>query len=176
MPRIVTIVSPEVPHISLFTAAALARTPDFTVYRTPDESLVRYIDGQDRQVAALDVPHPFTVTDQREVERVVGVLPPTTWQPVVLTRCMLPIWHASDMWAQVVADAAGMSNGYAVERGEIVRTVQPWPWSRDEEGAWRPDPAWHDAQVDAYYARTGQERPDKDAAGLGDGSSAPTTQ
>ena len=34
MPRIVTIVSPDVPHVSLFLGAALARTPDFRLLRS----------------------------------------------------------------------------------------------------------------------------------------------
>lgn len=171
MPRIVTIVSPEVPHVTMFMGAALARTPDVHVSRTPDDSLVRFIDGEHPKLAALDVPHPFAVTEPKEVKRVVGVLPPSTWEPpVVLTRCMLPTAPAYDMWVQVVADVAGMSGGFAVERGEVVTTPQPWPWSEGDDGLWRPDPAWHQEQVKAFYARTGRERP----TDSGDSSSAPT--
>ena len=159
MPRIVPIVSPDVPHVSLFLGAALARTPDFRLLRTPDSSLLRFIDGEHPRLTALDVPRPFMVMDPREAARIVGPTVPEDWSPTVLTRCMLPVGRTYDMWVGVVGDVARMAEGFAVERGKKVALPEPWPWSLDEEGKWTPEPRWRQMLVDDYYRRTGQDYP-----------------
>lgn len=156
MPRIVTIVSPEVPDSRLFLGAVLARTPKFHITRTPDDALFAITPKEMPKRPVLHVPHPMIVVDPREVERIIGVRPPEDWMPTLLTQCYVPPQPEYDMWVGVVRDVAAMSGGFAVENRQIIPLPSPWPWSQDENGKWIADPDWLDQCVAAYKKRVSQ--------------------
>ena len=158
MPRIITIISDDVPDSTLFIGSALARTPRFTIDRRPDDATFGIVSKETPGRLALEVARPFMVFDAREVTRMYGVTPPAQWQPVVLTTCMVPREQQYDMWVDVVRDVAGMCGGCrpcraghraagSVGRGSGGPTA----------GGPRPRTSW-DASVAAYRARAGGEQ------------------
>ncbi|QQM67540.1 hypothetical protein [Actinomyces weissii] len=158
MPRVITIVSPDVPEVNMFLGTTIVRTPKFTISPALDESLFGLVPHERPERPALEVPHPMIVIDGREVERVVGVRPPAEWVPCIMTQCFVPHGELYDMWVQIVADVARMCNGFAVEAGRVVPLPEPWPWYRGEDGRWCADDAWMDQNVETYYARHPEER------------------
>ena len=126
MPRIVTIISPEVPETPMFVGATLARTPKFTLSPTPDNSILGIVPHDMPSRPAIETPHPFFVVDPREVERIVGVQPPSAWEPAILTHCYVPYGADYDMWIDVALDVAGMCGGFAVLKGEVIPFPEPW--------------------------------------------------
>ena len=158
MPRIVTIISPEVPETPMFVGATLARTPKFTLSPTPDNSILGIVPHDMPSRPAIETPHPFFVVDPLEVEWIVGVQPPSAWEPAILTHCYVPYGADYDMWIDVALDVAGMCGGFAVLKGEVIPFPEPWHWSRGEDGRWQADSDWMDANVAAYHERTGGTR------------------
>ena len=158
MPRIITIISDDVPDSTLFSGSALARTPRFTIDRRPDDATFGIVSKETPGRLALEVARPFMVFDAREVTRMYGVTPPAQWQPVVLTTCMVPREQQYDMWVDVVRDVAGMCGGLPVLAGQVIEQPDPWPWVRRPDGRWAPTEDFMDASVAAYRARTGGEQ------------------
>ena len=158
MPRIITIISDDVPDSTLFIGSALARTPRFTIDRRPDDATFGIVSKETPGRLALEVARPFMVFDAREVTRMYGVTPPAQWQPVVLTTCMVPREQQYDMWVDVVRDVAGMCGGLPVLAGQVIEQPDPGPWVRRPDGRWAPTEDFMDASVAAYRARTGGEQ------------------
>ena len=67
MPRIITIISDDVPDSTLFIGSALARTPRFTIDRRPDDATFGIVSEETPGRLALEVARPFMVFDAREV-------------------------------------------------------------------------------------------------------------
>ena len=149
MPRIITIISDDVPDSTLFIGSALARTPRFTIDRRPDDATFGIVSKETPGRLALEVARPFMVFDAREVTRMYGVTPPAQWQPVVLTTCMVPREQQYDMWVDVVRDVAGMCGGLPVLAGQVIEQPDPW---------WAPTEDFMDASVAAYRARASGEQ------------------
>ena len=155
MPRIITIISDDVPDSTLFIGSALARTPRFTIDRRPDDATFGIVSKETPGRLALEVARPFMVFDAREVTRMYGVTPPAQWQPVVLTTCMVPREQQYDMWVDVVRDVAGMCGGVPVRAGAVNAQPDPWPWGRRPGRRGAPTEDFMDASVAAYRARAG---------------------
>ncbi|WP_159624484.1 hypothetical protein [Actinomyces sp. zg296] len=140
MPRIATIITPDVPDITLILGVAMARFEHATIRREEDGSAVMLFDDADAFTPALHVPRPFVVSDPREVLRLHDVVLPPEWRPVILTVCAVGTGELFDPYLDIVQDAAIMSGGIVSLNGRQMPPPKDWPWHRGADGRWEPDP------------------------------------
>lgn len=140
MPRILTIITPDVPDITLFVGSALGRGLHFTPRSDATGLAMSLFDDVDPTHPALEVVRPTFVADVREVTRFHRVDIPTDWELLVLTQCTVPHGDDFEAYMSVAQDVAIMSNGIASVQGRALPRPTTWPWSRGQDGRWVPAP------------------------------------
>ena len=165
MPRIVTIISPEVPETPMFVGATLARTPKFTLSPTPDNSILGIVPHDMPSRPAIETPHPFFVVDPARSRGSSVCSPRPRGSPRSSRTATCPTARTTTCGSTSLSTWPACAAAFAVLEGEVIPFPEPWHWSRGEDGRWQADSDWMDANVAAYHERTGGTR---NSAGTGD--------